>query len=759
MKWARRKRRRLATEVPLRREATIEVIFQKLADYFAGNLIDAEGNPAKPDTPPGDLGELVAQLEPNYLALAAVAPILDGIYTNWPNRGDGDDLQYKEVKLCEIIGESLRARLVLKKLLLNSSDDAAARDLERHFREDRKARARLLNYHHCDWTVEHCVRAGFWLMESALDLDYFDWDEDGYLIINPKYQDAIDRRREEMLRLELRHKPLTAPPPTWVSWKNYYQSVGLEATFVSDRRPETKQAIEAAFKAGDFEHARAINLLQRTPLVIDRRMLAVVEKHALELMNEKTATSDLDPADKKRQLKANRKLLRNDLATANMLGNEPFWLPYRCDWRGRLYALPHFHFARQDHVRALFKFANGLRIGGDHRALRWLHINCANAHGETDKESFEDRVAWTKENYSLIQRIAENQLDTFEEWRDTDAPFQFVAACIELVGALADPINFETRLPIGMDATSNGLQHLSLLGRDIDAGARVNLFPSDRPRDVYGDVAAIVRAKLFNKKDNKSGLAYWWDRTLRDVSDGVVRKLFKKPVMTIPYGAVRMAKQLKEAYPEFQHKCNSSTPPDGAYPYLAKHIKETAKELLSGPMAIMDYVRELADYRTKQEGFLKWTSPSAFPVNNVYREIDEEKDLIPIHLYRPIGGQVRLKAAISRTGPLMEAKARSSAGANFIHSLDASHLARVIIAASKDNIEMLANHDCFYTTAPLAESLHKRIGLKLFFMHQHDSLAYLRNQNVTGGADVLPLPPRGDIDSFIETLDSEYLTN
>lgn len=218
----------------------------------------------------------------------------------------------------------------------------------------------------------------------------------------------------------------------------------------------TKQAIEAAFNAGDFEHARAVNILQRTALVIDHRMLALVKEHALELINEKTTRKLAGPkkkAKKNRQLRANRNVLHNDIATANTLGSEPFWLPYRCDWRGRLYALPRFHFGREDHVRALFKFANGLPLGGDYHAMRWLHINCANAHGESDKESFDDRVAWTKEHYDLIHRIAKNPSGTFKEWRDTDAPFQFVAACIELVGALADPDNFETHLPIGMDAT------------------------------------------------------------------------------------------------------------------------------------------------------------------------------------------------------------------------------------------------------------------------------------------------------------------
>jgi len=33
-----------------------------------------------------------------------------------------------------------------------------------------------------------------------------------------------------------------------------------------------------------------------------------------------------------------------------------------CDFRGRIYGVSDFHFAREDHVRSLFRFAEGLPI-------------------------------------------------------------------------------------------------------------------------------------------------------------------------------------------------------------------------------------------------------------------------------------------------------------------------------------------------------------------------------------------------------------
>lgn len=42
------------------------------------------------------------------------------------------------------------------------------------------------------------------------------------------------------------------------------------------------------------------------------------------------------------------------------------------------------------------------------------------------------------------------------------------------------------------DGSCNGLQHYAALGRDQTGAESVNLFPADRPQDVYSNVAALV---------------------------------------------------------------------------------------------------------------------------------------------------------------------------------------------------------------------------------------------------------------------------
>jgi len=93
-------------------------------------------------------------------------------------------------------------------------------------------------------------------------------------------------------------------------------------------------------------------------------------------------------------------------------------------------------------------------------------------------------------------------------------------------------------IPIQLDGTCNGLQHLSALMRDEVGAAQVNLTQGgDRPSDIYGSVAStaeetLVGAVLMARgTDNMA----WWLR-LRAAGILLNRSLCKGPVMVLPYG-------------------------------------------------------------------------------------------------------------------------------------------------------------------------------------------------------------------------------
>ena len=191
----------------------------------------------------------------------------------------------------------------------------------------------------------------------------------------------------------------------------------------------------------------------------------------------------------------------------------------------------------------MFRFANGVPI--DPEGRYWLRVHAANSHGETDKDWFGDRVAWADKNRTLIERIAADPVATFQEWRDVDKPFAFVAACRELVAA--DDPNFITHLPISFDGRANGIAHLALIAKDRAAAEMVNLLESDERRDIYSEVARRL-----------CGL----QACFADLTDKEFRALVKRPVMTYGYSVTEqgMSQQIYETYVELR----GDPPPKGA---------------------------------------------------------------------------------------------------------------------------------------------------------------------------------------------------
>src|SRR5262249_22099214 len=96
------------------------------------------------------------------------------------------------------------------------------------------------------------------------------------------------------------------------------------------------------------------------------------------------------------------------------------------------------------------------------------------------------RIDWIENNRSMIVLTAENPESTVDWWRNADAPFSFVAGCMELAGIwkTADP-SYITHLPICFDGSCSGIQHLAMMMRDEEAGRLVNIIPDDLAPEVY----------------------------------------------------------------------------------------------------------------------------------------------------------------------------------------------------------------------------------------------------------------------------------
>src|SRR5262249_18606632 len=90
-----------------------------------------------------------------------------------------------------------------------------------------------------------------------------------------------------------------------------------------------------------------------------------------------------------------------------------FYIPLNIDFRGRIYAMPHFNFQREDCVRELLLVADGEPIGEE--GLKWLKAHVAACADETSWShvkkpsdlNLTKRVEWTETNLPLLRKIGE----------------------------------------------------------------------------------------------------------------------------------------------------------------------------------------------------------------------------------------------------------------------------------------------------------------------------------------------------------------
>jgi DNA-directed RNA polymerase len=155
-----------------------------------------------------------------------------------------------------------------------------------------------------------------------------------------------------------------------------------------------------------------------------------------------------------------------------------------------------------DHIRALFRFKHGVRIGQP--GIWWLKVstaNCFNEGGRITRLPFEERVQWVDENLERIRLIADNPrlglkyLKPTNEgklWLEEAAdPFQFIAPARELVAAIDAGPDFVTTLPLPLDASNSGAQHYAMLARDPDGAKLTNLTFDGEIRCLYTEANKI----------------------------------------------------------------------------------------------------------------------------------------------------------------------------------------------------------------------------------------------------------------------------
>ena len=458
--------------------------------------------------------------------------------------------------------------------------------------------------------------------------------------------------------------------------------------------------------------------------------------------------------------------MRNNIETAQEIGDQRFWMPMSLDFRGRVYGLPTFNFYGDDHLRALFLFAEGEPIG--HEGLYWLRVhtaNCGDFKREDDtkisKKPFDDRVAWVDENIERIRRTVAAPMDEKSRswWTAASDPFQFLAACFELVAAVEaveTGRSFETHLPVSFDGSCSGIQHLCAMTRAPE-GILVNLATNKKPADIYQTIADKVNEKLraIVAAGEVSPEDLFFARLLR--AQHLDRKVVKQNVMTFPYGVTTqgMCDQLMETLMEpltkqhrsGNHPFGDKTSQKKAARFLAEQVEKVVPEIVGLPAEAMEFLKNLAGVVAQQQQHLRWTTPTGFPWRNQYQEKTDVQVRIYVHEQGPEGsegpdGRPYTVHIYGRSNAVDKKKARSGVAPNFVHACDAAHLMMTVNAAASDGITNIVTvHDSFGCLASQAERFPRIIREQFVRMYEeHDVLAEILER---AKQDLGKKPPKG----------------
>lgn len=615
-----------------------------------------------------------------------------------------------------------------------------------------------------DWAVGDKIQIGSRLLRGILAVfddvfvTYMAYDRGKTirkLTTTPKFDEWAKEFEKERGLLHPVFLPLKVPPVAWTDLKTGgYHTNKLRSSFIKTKTRDHRRFTE---KHIPVHHMNAVNKMQRTAWRINTDVLQVQEEIYSKGLgvgmpsNKIISPPEFPPhlqnlhkedltVEQKEEIRAwkliakrcyHQEQKRKGQVLAFIQGHklakelrewDKLYFVYTCDFRGRIYcATSGLSPQGADTAKGLLTFAQGVRLG--ERGVHWLAIHGANVFG-IDKVSYDERVQWTMDHSEEIRRVAEDPVNTRSWWGDADKPYQFLAFCLEWAASdCGKNKNYESHLPVGLDGTCNGLQHYSAMLKD-EVGARAtNLVKTDKPADIYADVAKVVMRKLREDTDPR---AKTWLRV------GVTRKCTKHPVMTLPYGAKQSSMRLHIMDYAVANWAKFQLDPKHQWEYtnyLTPIVWDAIGEVVIAARAAMDWIQ--ANIGT---GYVSWLTPVGFPVYQFYKDVPQKR------VATQLEGSVEIYFRdMNLMGKPKSTLQRSGIAPNFVHSVDSTHL--VMTVNSTDLISYAMIHDDFGTHAGHTDVLFKAI--RKSFLHMYTKHNLLEEWAEQVGADPTTLPPVG----------------
>ena len=504
---------------------------------------------------------------------------------------------------------------------------------------------------------------------------------------------------------------------------------------------------------------------------------------------------------------------------AEALVGKDFYQEMEADYRGRLYYNePFLNFQGSDLARGIFLFAEGKPMTEEGKW--WLAVHTAATYNmsydideipswceadyksylenegldsiSVDKFTLEDRVRWTNEYMEVILQAGTDRL--FAE--DAEKKVSFLAACIEWV-ALWDATSngrvHVSHLPVGIDGSNNGWQHLGAISKDTRTGELVGLVPTSIPRDFYVQTAKQLleiddpklnampmkhvrkgiskrgsMTRAYSAGAEKIGKNMWFDCRSAEFDDKyditeedcekwavdlikAIDKVCPGPLSTMKYMQELIVHHLGSFI-----KYKDGKPAAEEYTAVTKEMKEIwdkkrknwTDEERERYLFLQDSLKDYESVLVSGNGArnASWITPSGFPVNYEAFKTEKFKCRGTIN-----GKQIKHVLHTFTDYPDIH-KFMCGISPNYIHSQDASHMALVI---DKWHGTFGAVHDSFATHA---SDIEEMLGLtKDVFVDMYDVDNYLDKirEDITGSTDTTQQPKLGSL-RIQEVYDSDH---
>jgi len=526
---------------------------------------------------------------------------------------------------------------------------------------------------------------------------------------------------------------------------------------------------DGKFILNKLDIIKTINYIQSVPFIINLNVL----HHLLNWINEEielddplffkkhNETNKFDEYKKNKDLfKVNEILRQNSLYNINLevitsailLRNKSFYHPIFSDWRGRLYTNnTTLSFQGNELNRSLLYFKNGNIL--DKKGIESLKIYTANCFG-LNKLSRNYKIKWVNDNFIKIIELNNNLI------KDAKEKLLFIASAYELKSYNNNPNEFISRLPIYLDATASGLQHLSVMTKDLNLAKYVNILKNTNdeiPNDIYIEMAKKVSDIINNLCDSnlytqikkllieknrdflkQAIMTTSYNVTLRGIKDQLIDKIFTKTNDKFRYIDTKKEQKIEKVYnlyklkdikylkEEYRNEFENFKLNGSEIMYLAKIIHNTLYDTYPSLKLLVKYFNDINNFLSliSLEIGIIWKTPSGLILEQKYLEtISEERT-------RNILGH-RKSYNIKKTIPKVnKGKQKIGLMPNLIHSMDSSHISMLVNNFIKynKNINLVTIHDCFVTDSNNIEMLHFHVRLAFLRLYQnHDFIENFHN--------------------------------